>query len=127
MVIYKYEVEQGKVISAPFVKLLDIQEQGDKFVLWAIVEPNAPKLTSRVVFNILGTGWWFDKPPGKYVKTVQNFEGLVWHFFGDADDMRLLLEFGNPNMIDDKLNYAENKAYDNLDVNKDYNAMAALK
>lgn len=82
--IYKYLINSGEPITAPFIKILDIQYQGDDLYMWAIVEPESED-TSTVVPTIVGTG----RPQstfstlGKYFKTVQEGQ-YVWHIFLDC-------------------------------------------
>ena len=79
--IYKYPINSGEPIIAPFIKILDIQYQGDDLYMWAIVEPESES-TMTVVPTVVGTGWPQKSfsSLGKYFKTVQ--EGpYVWHVF----------------------------------------------
>lgn len=54
--IYKYPINSGEPITAPFVKILDIQYQEDDLYMWAIVEPESES-TITVVPTVVGTGW----------------------------------------------------------------------
>ena len=81
-IIYKYSLPEGgqKIITAPFDELLDAQEQNGQLVIWASIIPDCEEIP--VCFTILGTGWPYDsKKVGKYFKTIQDQEGLVWHIF----------------------------------------------
>ena len=81
--IYKYPINSGEPITAPFVKILDIQYQGDDLYMWAIVEPESES-TMTVVPTIVGTGYSLKSfsTLGKYFKTVQDGPyPYVWHVF----------------------------------------------
>lgn len=81
--IYKYPINSGEPITAPFVKILDIQYQGNDLYMWAIVEPGSES-TMTVVPTIVGTGWSSKSfsTLGKYFKTVQDGPyPYVWHVF----------------------------------------------
>lgn len=94
MVIYKYPIyNSGDIISAPFVKLLDIQYQDGIPMLWAVVDPDRVQDT-EVCFNVLGTGWEFEGSPGTYIKTLQDDYGFVWHFFIVSRSQTLVHSFG---------------------------------
>lgn len=55
---------------------VDKDYQSGKGALWAIVRPNANKVTRR--FHVCGTGWDFPDAPYKYVGTWQ--DGVyIWH------------------------------------------------
>lgn len=86
--IYKYKIDSGVEIDEPIEKILDIQIQNGFIVLWAIVSDRQPK--SKILFKIFGTGWEVDDFPGIYLKTVQDYEGYVWHIFAETDNPQIL-------------------------------------
>lgn len=86
--IYKYKIDSGVEIEEPIEKILDIQIQNGFIVLWAIVSDRQPK--SKILFKIFGTGWEVDDFPGIYLKTVQDYEGYVWHIFAETDNPQIL-------------------------------------
>ena len=86
--IYKYKIDSGVEIDEPIEKILDIQIQNGFIVLWAIVSDRQPK--SKILFKIFGTGWEVDDFPGIYLKTVQGYEGYVWHIFAETDNPQIL-------------------------------------
>ena len=86
--IYKYKIDNGVEIDEPIEKVLDIQIQNGFIVLWAIVSDRQPK--SKILFKIFGTGWEVDDFPGIYLKTVQDYEGYVWHIFAETDNPQIL-------------------------------------
>ena len=82
--IYKYKIDNGVEIDEPIEKVLDIQIQNGFIVLWAIVSDRQPK--SKILFKIFGTGWEEEDFPGKYLKTLQDPAGFVWHIFVEVEN-----------------------------------------
>jgi hypothetical protein len=83
MRIFKYPLEIAevqKVILHAAYKLLTVQMQHGKPVLWAMVSAEDTRRT-EIEIRVLGTGQesaW----PGEYLGTVQEADGnLIWHFF----------------------------------------------
>lgn len=77
--IWKFRVPMEHVvrIEMPWgAELLTAQLQGDVPMLWAAVDPEAPRKTR--VLTIIGTGR--EAPEGRYVGTWQQ-DGYVWHLF----------------------------------------------
>ena len=78
--IYKYPIWDTCILEEKFYMILDIQMQGDNFVVWVVTNEDAPN--QKMLFRIIGTGWAFDVfEVGDYRKTLQDNEGLVWHIF----------------------------------------------
>jgi hypothetical protein len=84
--IWKYDVpaiSRGGCsrISMPVgAKVLSVQVQGTTPVMWASVDPAAPKKDR--FFQIVGTGWNFDPSGLEFVGTFQIDGGsLVFHLF----------------------------------------------
>ena len=73
---------KSETISPPIRDVLDIQEQGDSLVLWAVVDTAWMGYEHTISIYSAYTG---DPPPGPewmYVKTIQSqFDGLVYHLY----------------------------------------------
>ncbi len=91
--IYKYvfgHVTRGilktTIDSHPVLDILDVQEQGDTLVLWAVVDTSWMGAQTEVSLYLAYTG---DPPPGpewKYIKTIQaKYDGLVYHLYVKND------------------------------------------
>ena len=85
-VIYKYPLNltEENVVEAQFERLLDVQFQHGQLVAWAIINDRQPE--SKVLFKIFGTGWEEEDFSGKYLKTLQDPTGFVWHIFVEAEN-----------------------------------------
>lgn len=93
-VIYKYYLARNDAspheVAVHFsnfvIDILDIQEQGDAFWVWALVDTELPQEETQI-FSIAWTGRPIEtslKPKAafyKYMKTIQASNGLVYHFF----------------------------------------------
>lgn len=85
-IIFKYELK-GNFSNGPITtkiptknKILDINVQGDKFFLWAVVDTD-DKQEQEVECEIYGTGWPIKDPENLiYIKTVYHGRA-VWHIF----------------------------------------------
>lgn len=78
---YTLDVKDQQEITLPGdAKVLDIQEQHGKITMWAMGE-DASRVPRR--FYIVGTGMEFNATDVEYVKTVQTWQGFVWHVFKD--------------------------------------------
>lgn len=61
-------------------QILTIQMQGHAMTLWALCTPDLP--TGERELRMYGTGMDIPEPRmGRYIATVQDTAGLVWHFF----------------------------------------------
>ena len=92
--IYKYYIAPVNIapqeVTVHFsnfvIDILDIQEQGDAFWVWALVDTELPQEETQI-FSIAWTGRPIEtnlKPRAafyKYMKTIQASNGLVYHFF----------------------------------------------
>ena len=82
MVIYKYplQITGFQTLSLPQgAKLLSIQMQGATCCLWALVDPEQPRVERRL--RMVCTGESFNGV-GEYVTTFQlPSQGLVFHVF----------------------------------------------
>lgn len=63
-------------------RILDVQKQGLDLVCWIETRDDYPETTTELVS--VGTGW--EVPTDvmeytKYIKTVQDAAGFVWHFY----------------------------------------------
>ena len=80
--IYKYTLPFGgstTTITAPIEKILTIQNQFGNPVMWAIVDSKLDDKTITVI--AIGTGWEIPEGIDKYLGTIQDSDGFVWHYF----------------------------------------------
>lgn len=83
MKIFKYilEKEREQIIRMPLKsKIMDIQIQHDKPMMWALVDPSTEDIEVKI--NMYGTGWELQDEVlnHEYLASVQ--DGIyVWHFF----------------------------------------------
>ena len=83
--ILKYSLIPGAAsteITCKVRKLLDIQTQKGKPVIWIETADDIPEQTFHIV--AVGTGW--ELPTDimrdmKYIASVQDSEGFVWHYY----------------------------------------------
>lgn len=76
---YELEIKEKQTIAMPSTpRILSIQEQGGKIVMWARVNIHAQK--RNVLFSMYGTGHTLPQDPGEYVSSVQAGP-FVWHIF----------------------------------------------
>lgn len=83
--IYKYKLNNFccNLIEAPIEKFLDIQIQGGDMVVWA--EVDLEKESKKFYVGSIGTGWERLGPDWNYLKTYQDDNGFVWHFYWKED------------------------------------------
>ncbi len=79
--IWKWEISPDCELEMPEgAKILTVQEQHSKPMLWALVYPVMK--TEIRKFNTYGTGHPIAEEPGKYIGTFQLDKGnLVFHVF----------------------------------------------
>lgn len=85
--IYKYPFNRTilpKIQMPVGAQILDVQTQHGEPVMWALVDPEAPK--EERSFQVYGTGWDIEKAKEgeqrKYIGTYQMQGGaLVFHLF----------------------------------------------
>jgi hypothetical protein len=81
--IHKQKLGEGtekKFSAPPGAVVLTVQYVLDTLCVWYIVDPDlAP--THLYTLNIYGTGWELPDNPGKYITTVIDSKGYVWHIF----------------------------------------------
>lgn len=81
--IWKYPVvldDEFELRMPAGARLLTVQVQQGKPVLWALVNPDVPQKTRR--FRLYGTGQPLPDAPGEYVGSFQVHGGaLVFHLF----------------------------------------------
>ena len=80
--VFKYHLDDTQTaLDIPKdAEVLDIQLQGDDVMLWAIVPDTVlPAITVRR-FQVVLTGETVP-PNSKYIKTLQNRHGYVYHIF----------------------------------------------
>ena len=81
--IYKYELPvDGGIITIKqcIIKILSIQEQNGKPMMWAIVDPDNEAVEPLEIAAI-GTGWALPTGLDEYLGTAQDEDGFVWHYF----------------------------------------------
>lgn len=82
-VIWKFELmltDNQRIAPKRGAKALTAQYQGDKLVLWMLLDPTEPDELRRV--RIVGTGNPCDVEGFRYVATAQEpNRPLVWHVF----------------------------------------------
>jgi hypothetical protein len=82
--IYKYELPPcpGVVttIRDEIFQFLEVQMQNGKPTLWALVDPEATIEEPTHIMSF-GTGWEIPNDVDKYIGTLQDSEGYVWHYF----------------------------------------------
>lgn len=79
--IYKYPLKTSggvTVINNKIIEFLDIQMQDGIPTLWALVDTETETKTN-ILF--IGTGWTLADEVDKYIGTVQDDYGFVWHYF----------------------------------------------
>ena len=81
--IYKYRLPEvpGVVttIEEKILEVLAVQYQDGLPTLWAIVDPDDKAETAEIMS--FGTGWELPNGAEKYLGSVQDYEGYVWHYF----------------------------------------------
>jgi hypothetical protein len=83
--IFKFQLEitDRQVIEMQKeARILSLQNQNDTLTLWALVDPEKPKV--KRYFQVFGTGHLIQDEIGDYLGTVQtksNNTDLVWHVF----------------------------------------------
>ena len=88
MKIWKFDLkkERTQLVKMPEIsKIMDIQMQNGKPVMWALVSPDTSEIEVKI--NMYGTGWEIETGAFKdeYLSTVQDGE-FVWHFFMNCED-----------------------------------------
>lgn len=81
MVIWKYQViiEHEVLINLPEEhRILSIQAQDGYMTVWAMVDPESPKVDKTLY--VYGTGHPINSDGKTFISTVQ-LNGLVWHVF----------------------------------------------
>ncbi len=84
--VWKYELpnppEDRFSVDAPQgAKWLTVQNQAGQLVMWALVNPDSPKVKHHFVWA--GTGHRFElTSTANHVGTIQDLQGaLIWHIF----------------------------------------------
>ena len=81
--IYKYTLDNfGKIRLPSKHEFLTVQMQNSKATFWFKVDTNSSDCEKFYV--MYGTGWEineYDSTSEKYIVTVQNEHGFVWHIF----------------------------------------------
>ena len=76
--IWKFEIKEGCIIMPIGAKILSVQSQRERGMIWALVDPNAEDEPRH--FAIVGTGETFDETNMTYIGTFQD-SPFVWHLF----------------------------------------------
>lgn len=79
MYIFKYNIGRVAVDMPKGAKILSLQMQNGKPIIWAIVDPLAE--IEKKIFIHCTTGPTSDQPYEKYIGTYQEDSGLVYHIF----------------------------------------------
>lgn len=82
--IFKYEIPITDEIVCMELPdkygLCDIQNQGDKIYMWAVIDTHAPLI--KRYFKVIGTGHQITGIEHLYfLRTIAMPNGLVWHIF----------------------------------------------
>lgn len=81
--IYKYELPvDGGIITIKqcIIKILSIQEQNGKPMMWTIVDPDN-EVVEPLEITAIGTGWVLPTGLDEYLGMAQDGHGFVWHYF----------------------------------------------
>ena len=81
-VIHKFNLAHGMTLSMPAdASVLSVVEQAGHVMLWAALDPDAPKVDRS--FRIVGTGypWPAHIDAAGFIGTIQARSGLVIHVF----------------------------------------------
>jgi len=79
--IHKHELLGGPICLKAGFQVLTVQMHGEKVMLWVLCDPEAPLVMTN--FYLAGTGWEMNDNimDKKYIATVQDGRGFVWHVF----------------------------------------------
>lgn len=80
--IWKFEIKEGCIIMPIGAKILSVQSQRERGMIWALVDPNAEDEPRH--FAIVGTDETFDETDMTYIGTFQD-SPFVWHLFESKD------------------------------------------
>lgn len=89
--IYKYKLPvNGGIITIDdcIVEILDLQAQDGIPTMWAVVHDDS-KMVNPIEIVAIGTGWTVPTGVDKYLGTVQDGLGYVWHYFSiEVEELR---------------------------------------
>ena len=81
--IYKYRLPEAPgvvtTINERIIEVLSVQYQNGIPTIWAIVDPDDTSVAAEIMS--FGTGWELPNGAEKYVGSLQDPEGYVWHYF----------------------------------------------
>lgn len=78
--IYKYVISAFRKTRMPKnAQLLQVGQQGDAMVVWAVIHEDAPDVQRDI--SGFPTGSLGPPPLAIFINTVQRTDGLVFHFF----------------------------------------------
>lgn len=81
IVQFDLDIVASQVIALPAdAVILDAQFRYRRLVLWAQLDPDAPRVDRTI--HVYGRGVALPSPAGRHIATVQQFNGSeVWHVF----------------------------------------------
>ena len=81
--IYKYRLPEAPgvvtTINEKIIEVLSVQYQNSIPTIWVIVDPDDTSVAAEIMS--FGTGWELPNGAEKYVGSLQDPEGYVWHYF----------------------------------------------
>lgn len=81
--IYKYRLPEAPgvliTINEKIIEVLSVQYQNGIPTIWAIVDPDDTSVATEIMS--FGTGWELPNGAERYVGSLQDPEGYVWHYF----------------------------------------------
>lgn len=81
--IYKYRLPEAPgvvtTINEKIIEVLSVQYQNGIPTIWVVVDPDDTSVAAEIMS--FGTGWELPNGAEKYVGSLQDPEGYVWHYF----------------------------------------------
>lgn len=81
--IYKYRLPEAPgvvtTINERIIEVLSVQYQNGIPTIWVVVDPDDTSVAAEIMS--FGTGWELPNGAEKYVGSLQDPEGYVWHYF----------------------------------------------
>lgn len=81
--IYKYRLPEAPgvvtTINEKIIEVLSVQYQNSIPIIWAIVDPDDTSVPVDIMS--FGTDWELPNGAERYVGSLQDSEGYVWHYF----------------------------------------------
>jgi hypothetical protein len=81
---WKFILQPKTTVEIPDgAKILHVAQQGDHLCMWALVDPEQPKV--KRYFSVYGTGFDMPDDPGEFIGTaLMNGGSLVFHIFEEV-------------------------------------------